>query len=1249
MLNCRSIFLFVFFVLASVISPAYAQLPQISNGLSYLTFSQHADGTWETEASLVETTTSTVSVLETLKILNQTTGSSYSAGISWVEAQTPEPVAHIAERIRLLGLADVDALLPAIDPAAGGWGGDDGYETNNLDTILALQALNTAGYQTSSVIYPSLAYITGSQNADGGWGFYKGDDSNVYMTAVVSSTLQQFPQMTTIATAINKATAYLAARQNIDGGFGSSPSTVYETALAYAALVAVSTDATLLGGAVDYLTATQSSNGSWNDDPYSTALALKALHFSEERPLPPPPPPAGGRITGTVVDASTTQRLNGVVVVLESNPLINTTTDPLGNFSLTDVPTGDQLLGFSKFGYAAHTVSASVSNDSVISLGNVPLLSSYSTGTITGTIRDSAGLPLSDVAISVTGAWSGSTVTGADGNFMFTYVMPGEVTISATKVGYHPFTATGTVFARTTLSVFPRMSTTPPQAATGSIVGRVIDDHWGVPVFPLPGEPGVTIGVFGGISVTHDDQGYFNIPGLAPGTYQVTVGMNGFATHTFRVVVTPGVTSDLGTIRLVWSFAMTLTGKVTDASTGTSISGAEVAIMGTELAARTDFGGSYVIANIDYPEITIQASATGYKAKSYIIGSAPWTQTMDFSLESLVTTGRLTGTVVDASSNEPLSGVTLTLVGDPSVSATTNSSGDFNFSAIPNGGQQVQLSLSGYVQRTFTTKVVSGIENKVGAIGLSATPMPAQVEGIVWDAVANQPFAGVDILITGTGLWQAVTAADGTYRVSNVNPGQVTVAATGGPKPGYYGARFSGTLAPGGVIIFNPVLSTTPPPGLLKGTVTDISDNHPIQGATVILSPTPSGVEPAFTDASGTFTLSDIPVGSYTASITAPGYWGQNVNVDIVSGYLGETVIDVHLQKPTSSTTVVGKIRDSSTGNPIVGADVAIVGTDLSAKTDSTGSYTISGIPQESFYLKASSVGYDSKIINITTAENGIYAFDISLNLSQMGNLKIKSFVTDKPVYAAYETVTIQAEVQNDSTTSVPGYITISVVNEYGTIVDIQNAVWISNGTSSNQFDFQPGIIVPISVWWETGYYEPGSYSVAIHIADEEYGKIIAETKTGFSIAPTQAIGALTVSAQPAYTNLGASEQVNIQAELVNLSNVKIDLDIAYDLLSPSRFILHSGTGTIPLLPEENTKTNVLDTFPFVFNSGSGEYPIDVQIVSGPNPVSLNGKPISVAPGIRIEPSQTLSPSTVIPDGDKRIQININLKGVEQK
>jgi hypothetical protein len=342
------------FCLAISTGNAQAQLPQISTGLAFLKSAQSSDGNWDSAASQVETTAATVAALQALKLLNQTGGTAYTAGTSWLQAQSPQSVDYIAERILALGLTDgsADALLPAFDALRGGWGGYDGYAVNTLDTAYALRALQSTGSGDFATTNAALAFFTTHQNPDGGWGFLPGDDSNVYLTAVVSDTLQQFPQMTPIAGAVSKAGTFLLGHQNMDGGFGGSPSTVYETALAYAALAAVSDDPAGTSGAVNYLSATQAANGSWDDDPYSTALALRALYLSENKPSPPPPPPASGTITGVLIDAQTNQRLGGVAVGLASNPLVRIDTAADGGFVLNDVPAGAQQVNFSLEGYS---------------------------------------------------------------------------------------------------------------------------------------------------------------------------------------------------------------------------------------------------------------------------------------------------------------------------------------------------------------------------------------------------------------------------------------------------------------------------------------------------------------------------------------------------------------------------------------------------------------------------------------------------------------------------------------------------------------------------------------------------------------------------------------------------------------------------------------------------------------------------------------------------------------------------------
>lgn len=299
---------------------AFAQTPEITNGLTYLNTTQNIDGSWGDDTSLMEKLPSTVTVIETLRILNRSDTTNYADAVLWLQGYIVKTADYISERITVLPTTegeDLKNILAYLDATAYAWGGYKDFKVNILDTALALRALKAVDYQDGELIGSALNYLTSTQNHDGGWGFcsssqggcQNGAESGVYMTALVSSTLRQFDITPDIATAINGATKYLTAHQNLDGGFGfdalsgEARSTIYETALAYMALMGVTTDATVLRGAVDHLKATQSEDGSWLQDPYATALAVRALHYSEDLP-PVPPELTSGTITGEVTDAT---------------------------------------------------------------------------------------------------------------------------------------------------------------------------------------------------------------------------------------------------------------------------------------------------------------------------------------------------------------------------------------------------------------------------------------------------------------------------------------------------------------------------------------------------------------------------------------------------------------------------------------------------------------------------------------------------------------------------------------------------------------------------------------------------------------------------------------------------------------------------------------------------------------------------------------------------------------------------------
>ena len=264
---------------------AFASAPSITNGIFYLQSTQTTEGYWGDVTEVgYNTIVDTCFTADTLKYLGET-GASYSLALQWINSSATTNNDYLGAKIITLAGAgwDIATLfnnLILTQNSDGAWGAEDDFESEIKRTASALLALQSANYPDQTIINNAISYLISNQNTDGGFGFYPStcsgcndaDDSNIYMTALVSSTLQQFQQTTSIATAVNKATSYLVAHQNTDGGFGISPSTVYETALSVISLLQSGQGQALsLQNAINYLLTTQQIDGSWNQDPYSTA------------------------------------------------------------------------------------------------------------------------------------------------------------------------------------------------------------------------------------------------------------------------------------------------------------------------------------------------------------------------------------------------------------------------------------------------------------------------------------------------------------------------------------------------------------------------------------------------------------------------------------------------------------------------------------------------------------------------------------------------------------------------------------------------------------------------------------------------------------------------------------------------------------------------------------------------------------------------------------------------------------------
>ncbi|MFN3873491.1 MAG: TonB-dependent receptor [Ignavibacterium sp.] len=73
-------------------------------------------------------------------------------------------------------------------------------------------------------------------------------------------------------------------------------------------------------------------------------------------------------------------------------------------------------------------------------------------------------------------------------------------------------------------------------------------------------------------------------------------------------------------------------------------------------------------------------------------------------------------------------------------------------------------------------------------------------------------------------------------------------------------------------------------------------------------------------------------------------------------------LISSNILAQNGSGEIVGSVIDAVTRQPLIGANVIILGTNLGAATDTNGNYSIKNVPSEMYQLRASVIGYNSRV-----------------------------------------------------------------------------------------------------------------------------------------------------------------------------------------------------------------------------------------------------------------------------------------------
>jgi len=483
--------------------------------------------------------------------------------------------------------------------------------------------------------------------------------------------------------------------------------------------------------------------------------------------------PATATVLGKVTRSDTGAGITGATIQVG---VLTTHSGADGSYQLLNVPPGDVTVSVSAAGFrgAAGNVVLQAGSTAIFSPSLVPSPSG-APGAITGAVLNAlTGQPVSGAQIAVTGAFSATSQTQADGKYSITPLpTPGQITITVTAAGYQTVSASAVVKTDSLIDFSPKLLPAGGSVGTGKIHGVIVDAATGAPL------PGVQVSA-NTRTATTDAAGAYLISDVAVGIVRIVASKTGYASASGEANMVAN-----GLLEFSPRLTKASTGLTTSAIFGTVVSGrdgqpvadAEIYVSGTRsYSARTDASGDYRVDGLSAGNYSVTISHSGYTAAT-VNFDLPARTEMDFSpvLSDTVTTpviipnsATVSGRLLDSTTRKPIESATYRVESE-SRERGVNRFGRFNILGITTATVNVTFVAQGYqpVQARFPVSPLT--QQDVGDVYMERT-IAARLPDL---AVASFDVSALSSH-PGTG------AVSGTIKVAVVNQGaQDTPSAIG--------------------------------------------------------------------------------------------------------------------------------------------------------------------------------------------------------------------------------------------------------------------------------------------------------------------------------------------------------------------------------------------------------------------------------------------------------------------------------------
>lgn len=762
---CRSTPLISFLISFIFLLLSVHTFAQTTPGAQFLDASVNPDGSIALASDLSEPYQSTAEALITYGVLELSDSAAVTGALAYLDTVEVDSTENLV--LRMLASSSVPSLVNTTltelvnrQNRDGGIGAFKHFGSDIVSTAFAIQAMSQAGIvnETSA---RAVSYLLSLQNPDGSWSL-QDNPKRVETTALAANALWLYRKNYQLSNALSNGISYLELQRDSNGLWKSTEA----SALALLAALNVEIDRTPFQTSLANFANLQSSNGSFDNDVYLTALGLRVLDAVQK------PAPDEIVVSGRVVDGDSGTPLSGAIIELSGASDVSDVSDANGEFSLNNLVVGNYSISVSVDGFGELTLNTLLTSGSKANLGNLELSrlqidpdtgDPVTTGFVRGNITDRrTAEPIENATVTVIGT-DLSALTNAAGEYQLTSVPSGAVQVTVSALGYGSVSGSANIASGQTLIFSPSLQ---EQVVVGVILEGVITDRVsGVPL------EGVQVEATGGdgqsqIAIT-DATGVYQIEGIVAGE----IGLQTSFPDYHPVVAT--TTVDDGA-RLAFSPQLDLlsqdpapsqsgiTGIATDAATGRGLQFVQVTLAydsGESFTQVSGQDGEFSFTGLPQGSATITLELADYSTLSGAIDTQSGliidVGNIELQPENAPLSGSVLGQIVDVRSRLPINGAIVSArntLNNTLTEVMSNAQGDFTLVSLPNGEYEITISFSDYNPQILNAVVESGFELDLGEIRLRQPGVDALLADLAIIELNNSQVQSSqnDFAVTGT-------------------------------------------------------------------------------------------------------------------------------------------------------------------------------------------------------------------------------------------------------------------------------------------------------------------------------------------------------------------------------------------------------------------------------------------------------------------------------------------------------------------